>query len=78
MKKYTLHFLLVTIISFALGFTGMEYPGASVLRFICLVAGIGLMLSCLDAVIVSKRNRRKKKLKTEKVKSSNDLDSFKN
>lgn len=68
MKKYTLHFLLITILTFGLGFTGIEFAGASIVRFICLIAGIGLMLSCLDAVILTKRDgRTKKSLKAQKI-----------
>lgn len=66
MKKYTFHFLIITIISALLGFTGLEYPGASMVRLICLFAGIALMISCLDAVILSRKNKRA--LKTEKRK----------
>jgi uncharacterized membrane protein YtjA (UPF0391 family) len=58
MKNYTIHFLIVTILSGLLGFTGLEYPGASIVRLICLFAGIGLMISCLDAVIISRKNRK--------------------
>ncbi|HAV54726.1 MAG TPA: DUF1328 domain-containing protein [Aequorivita sp.] len=61
MKNYTFHFLVVTVISALLGFTGLEFPGATVVRLICLFAGIGLMISCLDAVIVSRKQRRAKK-----------------
>lgn len=61
MKNYTFHFLVVTVISALLGFTGLEFPGATVVRLICLFAGIGLMISCLDAVIVSRKHRRAKK-----------------
>ena len=79
MKKYTIHFLLITILTFVLGFSGLEFPGASVIRFICLVSGIGLMVSCLDAVIISKRTRRmNKNLKVEKVKRDSPLESFNN
>jgi len=79
MKKYTIHFLLITLITLALGFSGIEFTGASVIRFICLVAGIGLMVSCLDAVILSKRNRKlRNDLKAEKVKNDSPLDSFNN
>ncbi len=67
MKKYTFQFLVITIISALLGFTGLEFPGAMVVRLICLFAGIALMISCLDAVIVSQRNR--KALKKEKIQS---------
>lgn len=74
MKKYTAHFLIVTIISGLLGFTGLEYPGAMLVRLICLFAGIGLMISCLDAVIVIRKNR--KNVKAEKVKSDSDIFSF--
>lgn len=70
MKKYTIHFLLITLATLFLGFSGFEYPGASVVRFICLVAGIGTLVSCLDAVLLSKRKRSfKEVMKTEKVKS---------
>lgn len=62
MKNYTIHFLIITIASALLGFTGLEFPGDKAVRIICLFAGIGLMISCLDAVIVirKKRNLRKK------------------
>ena len=61
MKKYTFHFLIVTIVSGLLGFTGLDFPGAMMVRLICLFAGIGLMISCLDAVIVIRKERRNKK-----------------
>lgn len=61
MKKYTIHFLIVTVASAILGFTGLEFPGAMLVRLLCLFAGIGLMISCLDAVIVSRKNKRIKK-----------------
>ena len=61
MKNYTFHFLVVTILSALLGFTGLEFPGATVVRLICLFAGIGLMISCLDAVSGSRKHRRAKK-----------------
>ena len=61
MKNYTFQFLLVTIISALLGFTGLEYPGAFFVRLICLFSGIGLMISCLDSIIVSRKERRAKK-----------------
>lgn len=64
MKKYTFPLLIITIISALLGFTGLDYPGAMVVRLICLFAGIALMISCLDAVIISRKNRIKGK--TEK------------
>lgn len=74
MKKYTSHFLIITIISALLGFTGLEYPGAMLVRLICLFAGIGLMVSCLDAVIVTRKN--KKEVMNEKVNSNSDIFSF--
>ena len=64
MKNYTIHFLIVTILSALLGFTGLDFPGATFVRLICLFAGIGLMISCLDAIIIS-RKRRKEKKKSE-------------
>lgn len=67
MKKYTIYFLIITIVSALLGFTGLDYPGGTLVRLICLFAGIALMISCLDAVIISRKKRRK--LKTEEVKN---------
>lgn len=58
MKKYTLHFLIVTIVSALLGFTGLDFPGDTFVRIICLFAFIGLMISCADAVMVIRRKRR--------------------
>ena len=74
MKKYTFHFLIITIISALLGFTGLEYPGEMLVRLICLFSGIALMISCLDAVIVIRKNR--KDVKTEKVKSNSNIFTF--
>lgn len=67
MKKYTIHFLIITILSALLGYTGIEYPGEIVVRLICLFAGIALMISCLDAVIISRKNKRASKEEKRKV-----------
>lgn len=72
MKNYTKHFLIITIVTALLGFTGLTFPGDAVVRFICLVAGIGLMVSCLDAVIISQKKKRIKK-HVEKAKSENQV-----
>jgi uncharacterized membrane protein YtjA (UPF0391 family) len=61
MKNYTIHFLIITISSALLGFTGLEFPGDTAIRIICLFAGIGLMISCLDAVIISRKKRNNNK-----------------
>ncbi len=61
MKNYTIHFLIITIASALLGFTGLDFPGATAVRIICLFAGIGLMISCLDAVIISRKKRNMNK-----------------
>ena len=61
MKNYTIHFLIITIVTALLGFTGLEFPGDKLVRIICLFAGIALMISCLDAVIVSRKNKGLKK-----------------
>jgi len=70
MKKYTSHFLLITILTAIFGFSGLEFMGDSLVRFTCLVASIGLLISCLDAVILSKK-KRKLSQQTEKVKAEN-------
>ena len=61
MKKYTIHLLIITAVSVLLGFTGLQFPGESFIRFVALVAGIGLMVSCLDAVLLSRRSRKAKR-----------------
>ncbi|MGJ8666676.1 MAG: DUF1328 domain-containing protein [Patiriisocius sp.] len=58
MKNYTSQFLIVTLITGILGFTGLEFTGASVVRFIFLVSAIGLLISCLDSVLISKNMRK--------------------
>ena len=65
MKKYTFPLLIITIVSALLGFTGLKFPGDMVVRLICLFAGVALMISCLDAIIVIRKNR--KKVKAEKL-----------
>ncbi|MEM0573545.1 MULTISPECIES: DUF1328 domain-containing protein [Aequorivita] len=60
MKKYTFSFLIATITTALLGFTGLEFPGDKIVRILCLFASIGLMISCLDAVIISRRQKRSK------------------
>ena len=79
MKKYTLHLLILTVLTAILGFSGFEFIGDSVVRFACLLSGIGLFVSCLDAVIISRRNRKlKKQVETEKVKSNHGSRKFSN
>jgi len=61
MKNYTFHFLIVTLISGILGYSGLEFPGDKFLRVVCLFAGVALMISCLDSLIVIRKNRKIKK-----------------
>lgn len=61
MKNYTFHLLILTIATALLGYSGLDYPGAEVVRIVCLFSGVGLMISCLDAVIVSRKRRNIKK-----------------
>lgn len=61
MKKYTFQFLILTAITALLGFTGLDFPGGMIVRLICLFAGIALMISCLDSIIVSHRNKKELK-----------------
>ena len=58
MKNYTKHFLMGTVVTLALGFTGLEYMGDTIVRFMFLIFAIGLFISCLDAVLISKRMHR--------------------
>jgi len=66
MKNYTIHFLVLTVLTVAIGFSGYDFPGGSVVRFVALISGIALMISCLDAVILSRKQRKLKK-QTQKV-----------
>lgn len=61
MKNYTIHFLIITIATALLGFTGLKFPGVTAVRLLCLFAGIALMISCLDAIIISRKKRIVKK-----------------
>lgn len=61
MKKYTIHFLIITIVTSFFGFAGFTFPGDTAVRFIALIAGIGLMISCLDAVLLSRKQKRMRK-----------------
>jgi len=58
LKKYTFHLLVLTVATALLGFTGLDFSGDKFVRILCLFAGIGLMISCADAVIVSRKKRR--------------------
>jgi hypothetical protein len=69
MKRYTFHLLIITVVTAILGFGGLEFVGDTFVRFLCLLSGIGLFISCLDAVIVSRRNRRQLKQQPEKVRA---------
>jgi uncharacterized membrane protein YtjA (UPF0391 family) len=62
MKKYSLHFLILTFITATLGFSGFEFPGDTAVRLISLISGIGLMVSCLDSLLISHREKRDKKM----------------
>ncbi len=72
MKNYTKYFLVITIATALLGFTGLTFPGDTAIRFICLLAGILLMISCLDAVLISQKRKQIKK-QSEKVNSENQV-----
>ncbi|MAN59954.1 MAG: hypothetical protein CMC08_08995 [Flavobacteriaceae bacterium] len=69
MKKYTFHLLVLTLITAILGYSGFEFLGDTFVRFLCLLFGIGLLISCLDAVIVSRRNRKNLKKQIEKIRA---------
>ncbi len=66
MKKYTLHFLIITILAGIFGFMGFHFPGEMAVRVLCLFAGIALMISCLDAVIVVRKKRKNRKQENKK------------
>ncbi|UAB81290.1 hypothetical protein INR76_00600 [Marixanthomonas sp. SCSIO 43207] len=77
MKNFTLHLLILTIVTALLGFSGLDIIGGTIIRFICLVSSVGLFISCLDAVLISRRNKKmNKQVETEKVKSDNNASPF--
>lgn len=77
MKNFTLHLLILTIVTALLGFSGLDIIGGTIIRFICLVSGVGLFISCLDAVLISRRNKKmNKQVETEKVKSDSNASPF--
>ena len=74
MKNYTLHFLILTVVTALLGFSGLDLIGGTLIRIICLISGIGLILSCLDSVLLSRRQKRALQQQPEPIreKSNND------
>ncbi|QNJ96782.1 hypothetical protein ALE3EI_0192 [Constantimarinum furrinae] len=60
MKNYTFQLLVITCITALLGFTGLEYPGDTFVRIIFLISFIGLLISCLDSVLISRKTRNLK------------------
>lgn len=72
MKKYTSQFLIGFIITLLLGYTGLKFPGDTVIRFLSLLFGVCLLVSCLDAVLVSENMKKVsfRKLR-EKLRKSN-------
>ncbi|MCT8338498.1 hypothetical protein MG296_00390 [Flavobacteriaceae bacterium TK19130] len=74
MKNYTLHFLILTAVTALLGFSGLDLIGGMLIRIICLISGIGLILSCLDSVLLSRRQKRALQQQPEPIreKSNND------
>ncbi|MDC7995786.1 hypothetical protein [Altibacter sp. HG106] len=59
MKRFTFTLLMTTIFLAIAGFSSYEYTGITFVRFAFLISFIGLFISCLDAVILSRRKRRK-------------------
>ncbi|GEQ85747.1 hypothetical protein ULMS_12550 [Patiriisocius marinistellae] len=70
MKNYTSQFLIVTLITGLLGFTGLEFTGSSIVRFVFLISVVGLLVSCLDAVLIS-TNMKKLRFKNLRNKLRN-------
>ncbi len=66
MKKYTSHFLIGTLLTLALGFTGLEFFGDTFVRFMFLIFSIGLLISCLDSVLISKQMMKKIRVKEQR------------
>ncbi len=67
MKKYTIHFIVIAIVTGLIGFSGFDIPGISAFRVISLIAFIFIFISCLDAVLLVRKNRRDSKTEVKGV-----------
>lgn len=74
MKNYTIHFLIIAIVTGLLGFTGLDFFGGKLVRIVCLLASICLMISCLDAIMVVRKKRRNNK-KNKTLPPDNNVES---
>lgn len=65
MKKYTIHFLILSVATGLLGFSGINFTGVEIIRILFIVAIDFLIISLLARVLFYKNNNQVKQSSME-------------
>mgnify|MGYP001326178355 FL=1 len=65
MKKYTVLFLILAVITGVVGFTGLRFTGIEVIRVVCLVAADLFVISLMAKLFFPDKKLRLQRIKKE-------------